>query len=716
MIRWVINKTDFIREQTLSLLRSYNPIWLFDDLNGKICDDTFYLYTLENTLPYLPQNIWRDSSGVVPWSNPIQFLANGTLPDNMYWDDSLVYRLEIRQNDGSVPPSQADALIYEVNNYIPGTGAQIVPGSALSVTDNQITNPQFQIVNFTGTLSIATAGTVEIAPGWSVITTGAGNLTVTQFQQGGNVYTGTNQSNASTGITLENNGFSTVTLRQRFNGNGALWTGAAVSGGVTASSFNGVTLSMDIRYSNVTTTNIISQALTTSNTDYIKSVPISPSTSAILPSLAWTDIDLSFNINTTVSITSVQLIGESSVLPIKYLQTTPERQIDETFHYYNLPLQYKPISSYLVGWDFPYNPAQAGQGQTGTLAALGANKSQYIWDQTIAFQSIANSLTFTRATNGGLQIGCANNTSFALIQYLDATVAKEMLSQRLSVQLQGLVSSGSLTGTVSLYWTSDATLPVLTLGTDQSLVSSITSGVPAVTNGTWNIVANNTFGNNAPFTLTANTTTLNFTNFDASTTLAKTTAKYFAIVVCLNTLSSANTVRLNYCSVVPGDIATRPAPQTFSQVLDDCEYFFEKSYQIEQIPGTVSSGNALTIPMNLNPTDTSTNITYNLWAAPWNLIFKNIKRTATPIITIYPTVAPIVVNTATFFIDNAAVTVSNSNAVTSVWTINFNGARAASFIPNSTGNIITSGGVIVGNRVQGYMACQYTVDARLGLV
>lgn len=610
--------------------------------------------------------------------------------------------------------------------YVPDSGT---PTSVATSFTNLLSNPQFAEVsfdtsgaNYVFNFSSGADQAVQIAPDWDLVVScvGAATVTVSQETPAGTLNVPTNPG---TLLKITNAGATSVRLRQRLYGSPNLWGSGFIAGSITGKTYSGTVTALNMFYSQsngaIVNQQIIAGSLPA--TGYVTqtgSKELSASTSAEFFPDAYVDIYIELPLGIEVEVTSVMVAatGQQSINDIIYEQTPLNRQIDQLFNYYKPLLEYKPIASYLVGWDFPLNPAQADQGQTGTLAALGSNKSQYIWDQTIAFQSTANSLTYTRATNGGLQIGCVSDTSFAVIQYLDATTAREMLSQRLSVQLQGLTSAGSLAGTVSLYWTTDASLPVLTLGTDRTLVSSITAGVPAVTNGTWNIVPNVQKGNNASFTFTANTQTLDFPGFDASSTNAKTDATFFAIVVCFNTMSSANTVRLDYCSLVPGDIATRPAPQTFSQVLDDCEYYFEKSYQVDEEPGTVSSGNALMIPMNLTPTDTSTNTTYNLWAAPWNLIFKNIKRSATPIITLYPTVAPIAANTATFFISNAAVIISNSNVVTSAWTVNFNGARAVSFIPNSTGNIITSGGVIVGNRVQGYMTTQYTIDSRLGLV
>ena len=91
---------------------SFNPVWSMVDLNGLQLDDTYYMFTLSNTVPYNNQAVYTTQDNTTPWSNPIQFLANGTLPVNIYWDDSLVYIIEIRQGN-----TQADPLIYLVENF-----------------------------------------------------------------------------------------------------------------------------------------------------------------------------------------------------------------------------------------------------------------------------------------------------------------------------------------------------------------------------------------------------------------------------------------------------------------------------------------------------------------------------------------------------------------------------------------------------------------------
>jgi len=163
------------------MIRGANPVWLLDNLTGDIMDDTYYLWVLQNDIPYQPATVWHDSEGTIPWTSPIRMLGNGTLPIDVFFDPDVLYRLEWRQNV-TPPPSQSDPLIYLVEDYSPGTGGG---GNITTVslnTDNQLTNAQFSLINFSSPLTLtgATNQTINVAPGWDLVLPGTGNATLTQ--------------------------------------------------------------------------------------------------------------------------------------------------------------------------------------------------------------------------------------------------------------------------------------------------------------------------------------------------------------------------------------------------------------------------------------------------------------------------------------------------------------------------------------------------------
>src|SRR5690349_13927442 len=101
----------------MSYVRGSNPIWYEVDLTGHSFDDTFYMFVLENVFPYIPATVYHNPDATNPWTQTIRFLANGTLPTDIFFNDATVYRLEFRKGN-----TQTDPLIYLIENYRPGSG------------------------------------------------------------------------------------------------------------------------------------------------------------------------------------------------------------------------------------------------------------------------------------------------------------------------------------------------------------------------------------------------------------------------------------------------------------------------------------------------------------------------------------------------------------------------------------------------------------------
>src|SRR6185503_12467599 len=226
-----------------------------------------------------------------------------------------------------------------------------------------------------------------------------------------------------------------------------------------------------------------------------------------------------------------------------------------------------------------------------------------LWDQTILFQSVSSGFTGTRQPDGSLGITAALTSQFALIQYLDVNQAREILKNKLSVNVSGKAST-TFKGTVSLWYSTDANLPVVNTPTFNSLVLSLdTNGKPATFNGNWtevplpnslkpefNLAPNATAGyNDYPLGV-----------WDLQESTAADTANWFAIVVGFQSIPSTNDVFLQSISLVPGEIATRPAPQTYDEVQRECEFYYEKSYNSTVVPGTADTSSQLLVPQNLS--------------------------------------------------------------------------------------------------------------------
>lgn len=292
-------------------VRGVNPIWWIPDLVGNPLDDTYYMFVLNNEIPYQPLPIWSDENESIVRANPIEFLANGALPVDVFYDPAQVYRLEIRNG-----PTQSDQLIWLVEDYIPGEGGTVTPGSITNISDNQITNGQFALVNFETNLSRTVGSgthTLPVAPGWVLVLEGAGTYTIRQQPL-------TNSPTTPTGapyalrVTL--NGFDSGMLYQRFEQNGVIWANKYVAVNMTAKIDSGN--SSDITWGLVDSMGAPvvafgTQTVTTAYNEYRSVAQLGTSTNTDVPPDAWIDFQIGFNGTVDLFITSLQLVSKSGM-------------------------------------------------------------------------------------------------------------------------------------------------------------------------------------------------------------------------------------------------------------------------------------------------------------------------------------------------------------------------------------------------------------------
>lgn len=673
----------------MAIVRSFNPVWSFVDLTGNQADDTFYLYVLENQIPYIPALVYHDAAGTLPWNNPIQLLANGTLPVDVYWDDTQVYRLELRQNIGPLPPSQADPLIYLIENYIPGGEGSITPPvTSSAATDNQATNAQFSLVNFTGVYTRAATNPdpIEIAPGWFIDLTGTGTLEVERVPLNNAVTTPTNAPYA---LRIETGGgWTSAVLRQRLQQNGMLWAGKNVAAAFTAriiGASQNITARL-IASNGATQAILINAALTNNFVEYTGFATLPAATNPDLPPAAYLDYVISLPLAGEIYITSFQLAQTTNLGAVPYQQDTVDRQIDHTFHYYKDQLIEKPIPSYLIGWDFPLNPGQIGT--TFGAQALGAiNKSFAAWDQTLIFQSVDNGVTVARTAAGSLQLTAAIAGQMAIVQYVDATIARQILQGESSVALRMACSAAQQTVTVGLYSTTDPNLPSAASPTFNSIVATLgADGEVATFNGNWVPLIQNVPANNE-LTITPTATEFMIPRWiDNPATPHAATSTFFAIVIGVNAMTLNSTITFDWVSLSAGAMATRPAPKSISETLLDCQRYYWKTF----LPATVPAQNVGVDTGNLKWQIFSAGATSN----GHNVLFPTPLR-ATPTITLYNPAA------ANALIRNLSTGLDCTSATDNITT------KTVDVVSTNAG-----AGAALGN----FIGVHVTADARLGIV
>jgi hypothetical protein len=685
--------------------RGSNPIWFEVDLTAHAFDDTFYMFVLQNQIPYLPAVVYHDINGTIPWNFPIQFNANGTLPIDIFFDTSVIYRLEFRQGN-----SQSDPLIYLVENYQPGSGGSTPIDTVAFDTDNEITNPQFSLLNVRVPYSLTATNppAIEVAPGWFLNLTGTGTVAIDRVSLNDTLANITNTPYALR-ITLSGTWTGTPYLSQRFDQNGMLWSNKYVSNSVTArvegapQSISGVLYDSN---GTLLTTVLASVPIDDTFNEYTGYGLVPATTNPDLPPAAWVEYRLLLPTAIDIYVSSFQI--KSSALPIAFTfeQDTIERGVDHTFHYYKPQLEYKPIPSYAIGWDFPFNPSQL-YGTTITATALGANKSRYIADQTIAFEAVSNTLNYTISSPNGLSVFTGATTQFAIIQYLDSRTARELLAQRMCVGLKGILNSGTLNGTVSLYWTTDGSLPNIATGTNNSLVATMTAGKPATFNGNWTEVTRANSLGGATFTLNNTYQELTFNQFESATGFD--TATFFAIVIGFNAMPSTQSLAIEYITLQGGDIATPPAPLSFNQTLAALEAYYETSYQTGSIAGAVTSQSEVICPMNF--TVAAGNISLN--AVPFSHHFRSAKRT-TPNVNLYSPDTGLGDTVRGHIYTNAVARNEFNVSLSGNWAVN-GGDKGFYCIPSAASNLGTTAEVSTTNP-NTIISFQYVADARLGIV
>lgn len=718
--------------QVTNFIRGANPIWSLVDLTGKQMDDTFYLWVLQNQIPYNLATVYHDASGTLPWTQPIQFLANGTLPVDIFFANKTIYRLEIRKNTPPNPPSQADALIYLIPDYNPSqavdTPPTTLPGDA---TTNQIANAQFSVVNFTqqavGGLPTQTynnvTGSFEIAPGWFLDLNGAGSVVVGQ-QPANNLLA--NPTNAPYFLTLNINGYAnSPILRQRFQQNGMEWAGKVVASSFTGASTAGnVSVTETLVDSNGAPLALLGTSTlfgTFAQNEHFAT--LGNTTNPNTPPAAYIEYRMILPTTGNISLSSFQLVVSDNQANVPYQQETIDRQIDHLYHYYAPGLNYKAAPNYLIGWDFPFNPSQIN-GDTVAVAAIGANKSEYKWDQTLVFQQINSGVAIARdATTGGIKATAqGSNGSFAFVQYLEQQQARELLSNSMSVYIAATSNNaGGYLGNVSLWATSDPQLPNAATGTNNSLVSAIAAnGRPTCANGNWvEITKPNQV--NSFFTVNSTFQEMGFYGWDIRTNALASTATYMAIVISFAPVAVNDYIILQNVGLFPGNIPSRPGVKEFTETLQECERYYEKSYKSSDVivggVGPITNFNALSATMIGGPILAGP--IEHVLQAPFTIKYRTAKRIPPvqgfPNVTIYSPVTGAASRVSLSYLTAGGVTTLLGDRNINIWgTVNI-GDKYATYLPTTNSNDAPATFDANSPNVF-YNTYHYVIDSRLGIV
>lgn len=580
---------------------------------------------------------------------PFLFPYSGTI-DNP--GDLELYFIRVWSGN---PSEQGSVLQFTRSGWPPNLAQDSGLEGYFQGSNNAISNPEFSIVNFVvdpATQSYALAApftNTEIAPGWKLTAAGAGSVEIKQVEISQEW-----QSNPSYALQITVPVTATgVKLVQRLNQSPRVFYGEYVSMALAAASLTSTSQPITVNYiPNSGSSYIIATGTTLDNNNFSiiagvndAAVAIDGTENATAPDTGYVDISIDIPTSSVIQISSLCLtsVPSSSAL-IPYISSTNAEQTNALFWYYKPELEYKPIPSYALGWDFPMNPFQAqGTAAVGPYNITGPGKSFYVADQTILFQNTTNTTTVSKDSNRTLKLAVsANPSSLALIQYLGANEAQELLNNPVCSEIRAKTSTGTIVGQINLYYTKDSSLPVL--GTDSSancytLVSAVntTSAAPTVGGGgnygNWTAVERNNLGS-AFFTLSSTMTTYGFSGWlseSSSSDIAQ--AKFFAIVVSFAQIPVGSSVEIEHISLQKGYIPTPPAALSFLQTLQGLKQYYEMSYNVGNPAGSTGAGAA-------GPVAAAQQVTINVGANTTNAITSTFStayatKRASPKITYY---------------------------------------------------------------------------------
>ena len=717
------------RDKDTGLPLSAGLVYFYKDTDRTVLKDVYQQVQL-------PDNTYE----FVALPNPVTLTSIGTFGDDS-GNDILVYTFPY-EGTPSNPGEEIELYFLEVyssDNILQFTreayppNAVGVDGGAVDAASNEVLNSQFVQVLFDvpagqSVYSVAVSGAdneIEIAPNWSLVTSGSGTVTLRQVGIS-NVDVETNPPYALQVSTAGS--ITEVYLRQRLTASPRLLYGANLQGSVMAAGIfptQVVTVSMTYEPSGGSSYMFFNDPTlaTGAFTALSGAVAIDETANPDIAPDGYVDVKVSFTPLSTIQITSIQVIQvETTSSTSPYIQESTPQQINGLFNYYLPQLSYKPIPSLLTGWDFPLNPAQFGlSGNVGSDPA-------YIWDQTIAKRG-ATAIAYTRQSiTGGLQFTTAGTVpdSFMIMQYLTVPQAQEILGTRLSVNMFAYRGSagGAVTCRIYLFrGSSSAVFPDLSsnlmigsLAADGTFTKNSTAGqgenwteisrsqlgVPTFTLST---VTNNSDINNG-------TNDYGFSGWEITDNTQISDTDKFCMIVTFSYAAINTVVTVNSISLIPGDIPTRPAPQTANAVLQDCQYYYEKSYSTDITPGTASAnGYVMTVQRAFGT------VNINLRALSFLLPLKTQKVgvITSGLVSFYNPVSGTVDEVYGSLRIAGGATLSGNIAASS-WT--FSGATATgglnyiTYLANTDANLL---GTQVG-ATEAIIEYHYTVDSRLGIV
>jgi hypothetical protein len=693
----------------------------------------------KDTARNVPKNVYQFSSlsadPYIDIGSVVTLSAIGT-PQNNNGDNIVIYYLPL--NDTQTERELYFVRVFDQNGNEqftreawpnPTSTSSPEPVNSLNTITNQISNPTFsQTFLNTGinifSFNAAVNKEISIAPDWTLIVSGTGDIQITSESVAGSDNVPT--SPPSDLLFTIGSGITSCSLRQRFSKNSGLWTSTNsyplfLIGSFVARNLNIAPVQITMNYVGSVTKQIVNANPVNTNYDLFKAVSQQIPFSTDPDTNGYVDIVLNFPLNSSFKISSINVFP-STVSPETIIPAfdSTNRNVDYQGNYFIPRLSEQRVPSHLVGWDFTLNPNQFGQ-----IVPLTTNP-QYVCDQTIAVKTQAPVInkTINNLLNG-IQFDSFGTNSFYIMQYLSAEKAKELVGSNLSVNVFAYKGEGQDEVTMRVYLFAGKTnfdfpiLPnsIITLnndGTYSSINDATFTEIPRSNLPT----AKASLDDNTIIELQNQThADHKFIGWNLSEAQA-TDMRKFAIVVTFVTPATPCNIVINSISLNSGDIPTRPAPQTQDEVLRECEYYYEKSYLKDVLPGTVTTENSFVRTQTIFPRDANTSTVNRVLVPSTFDLHYNSEKRVIPNLNLYDPVNG-AINTVFNAISNDGTPIvpptipSDAHRPTSFWT--FTTSKKGTWaIRNSMNQLQTI--VAPDQGLDGFIQFHYTCDARIGII
>lgn len=344
---------------------------LFPNLQSYFVDRTTggplsggYVEFYSDSARSIPKDVYQLSlnpSNEVVYTNlgsVVTLTSIGTYGDSN-GNDILVYGWPFQgtptNSDGSIELyyisiySSGDVLQF-TRDLLPNISSTSIPADNGSVAaTNLLTNPAFSEVLFDASagatfVTASPGSTLNIAPGWDIVTTGtgAGSVTVSQVSIAGNA--ANDVGNPPYALQIASTSVSTIKLQQRLEHSPGLIAGGFISGTMTVKSTVGAINQVTMTYTpSVGDSHDLAQGVTTADNNWllINQAPNGDSAVAIdgvinteTSAAGYVDIVITLPANTTVQISNLQISAVSSVVSsAAYIQQSVAEMTNNLYWY-----------------------------------------------------------------------------------------------------------------------------------------------------------------------------------------------------------------------------------------------------------------------------------------------------------------------------------------------------------------------------------------------